>query len=106
MQTIIIVLDSEKMKYPDLDIRYTLPERIEAYTNHQITDNGYDYISDTRLALWLATSDSKKNVRMVINLIKTETFLKNDLSETADIFISEKECAELEHCCKIYPVKE
>ena len=29
MRTIIIVLDAGKMSNPDLDIRYTLPERSE-----------------------------------------------------------------------------
>ncbi|MBD5160333.1 MAG: hypothetical protein HDT23_08865 [Ruminococcus sp.] len=38
MQTIIILLDSTKMTNPDLVIRYTLPERIEEYTDNQITD--------------------------------------------------------------------
>lgn len=104
METIIIVLDSNKMKNPDLDIRYTLPQRIEDYTNNKITDNGYDYISDNELGLWLETEDSNKNVEMVIQLIKEETFLDNDLSEIADIFISEEECAELEQSRKIYPI--
>ena len=31
MQTIIIVLDAQKMTNPDLDIRYILPDRIEEY---------------------------------------------------------------------------
>lgn len=104
MQTIIIVLDSKKMTNPDLDIRYTLPGRIEEYTNHQISDNGYDYLSDTELGLWLETDDSTKNVEMIIQLMKSEIFLDNDLSHIADIFISEQECAELEHCRKIYPI--
>ena len=43
MQTIIIVLNAKKMSNPNLDIRYTLPERIEEYTNNQVKDIGYDY---------------------------------------------------------------
>ncbi|MDE5563901.1 MAG: hypothetical protein K2I93_02000 [Oscillospiraceae bacterium] len=104
MQTIIIVLDSKKMKNPDLDIRYTLPDRIDEYTNHQITDNGYDYVSDSELGLWLETDDANKNVGKVIELIKMGTFLDNDLSEIADIYISEEECANLDNCQKIYPL--
>ena len=45
MQTIIITLDSRKMDNPDLDIRYILPDRIDEYTEGQITDNGFDYIT-------------------------------------------------------------
>ncbi len=104
MQTIVIVLDSTKMANPDLDIRYILPERIEEYTNNSIKDNGYDYLSDTELGLWLETDDSANNVEKIIQLIKTETFLENDLSNVADIFVSEEECAEIEHCIKVYPI--
>ena len=34
MQTIIVVLNSQKMNNPDLDIRYILPDRIEEYTDN------------------------------------------------------------------------
>jgi len=87
-----------------LDIRYILPERIEEYTNNSIIDNGYDYLSDTELGLWLETDDSANNVEKIIQLIKTETFLENDLSNVADIFVSEEESAEIEHCIKVYPI--
>ncbi|MBP3421392.1 MAG: hypothetical protein J6K37_03900 [Lachnospiraceae bacterium] len=104
MQTIIIVLDSKKMSNPDLDIRYVLPDRIEEYSNGLIKDNGYDYLSNNELGLWLETDDAKNNVEKVIQLITTEIILENDLSKIADIFISEDESAELECCCKIYPI--
>lgn len=104
MKTIVIVLDSTKLTNPDFDIRYILPERIEEYTNNSIKDNGYDYLSDTELGLWLETDDSVKNVEEIIKLLKTETFLENDLSNVADIFVSEEECAEIEHCRKVYPI--
>ncbi len=104
MQTIIIVLDSKKMTNPDLDIRYVLPERIEEYTNNLIKDNGYDYLSNTELGLWLETDDSINNVEKIIQLIKSETILENDLSKIADIFVSEEECAEVEQCRKVYPM--
>ena len=47
MQTIIIALDSTKMSNPDLDICYSLTDRIESFTNGRVRDNGYDYISGT-----------------------------------------------------------
>lgn len=55
MQTIIIKLDSRKMINPDLDIRYTLPDRLEKITSGRISDNGYDYISKYELGIWLET---------------------------------------------------
>lgn len=104
MQTIIIVLDPEKMNNPDLDIRYVLPDRIEEYSNGLIRDNGYDYLENDELAIWLETDDAKNNVEKVIQLITSELILENDLSKVADIFISEDEAAELEGCCKVYPI--
>lgn len=104
MQTIIIVLDPEKMNNPDLDIRYVLPDRIEEYSNGLIRDNGYDYLENDELAIWLETDDAKNNVEKVIHLITSELILENDLSKVADIFISEDEAAELEGCCKVYPI--
>ena len=57
MQTIVIVLNAAKMTNPDLDIRYALPDRIQEFTNNEIQDNGYDYLSDIELGLWLETND-------------------------------------------------
>lgn len=48
--------------------------------------------------------DSANNVEKIIQLIKTEPFLENDLSNVADIFVSKEECAEIEHCIKVYPI--
>lgn len=104
MQTIIIVLDAEKMTNPDLDIRYTLSDCIEEYTNGAVKDNGHDYISDTKLGIWLETADAENNAKNIAELIKTEKFLDNDLSKAADIYIAETECADIENCRKFYPL--
>ena len=103
MQTIIITLDSRKMDNPDLDIRYILPDRIDEYTDGQITDNGFDYITGDIMGIWLETENASENVDKVISLIESEEILDNDLSRAAEIFISEEECAELEQCKRIYP---
>lgn len=103
MQTIIVTLDSRKMNNPDLDIRYILPDRIDEYTDGQITDNGFDYISRDVMGIWLETENASENVDKVITLIESEEILDNDLSGAAEIFISEEECAELEQCKRVYP---
>lgn len=104
MQTIIIVLDSEKMTNPDLDIRYVLPDRIEEYTNQLVQDNGYDYLENDELALWLETEDAAKDADKIVALLNAETILENNLTLAADIYISEEANAELEQCRKVYPV--
>ena len=81
MQTIIIVLDAQKMTNPDLDIRYILPDRIEEYTNGAVKDNGYDYISDTKLGIWLETADAENSVKDIAELLKTEKFFRQRFIE-------------------------
>lgn len=103
MQTIIITLDSRKMDNPDLDIRYILPDRIDEYTDGQIVDNGFDYITGDIMGIWLETENASENVYKVISLIESEEILDNDLSRAAEVFISEEECAELEQCKRLYP---
>ena len=105
MQTIVIVLNAAKLENPDLDIRYTLPERIEEHTGGIIKDNGYDYISNSELGLWLGSDDCEADAEKVIGLIRSEKFCGNDLSQTAGIYISEQDCAELSDCRKVYPTE-
>lgn len=102
METIIIKLNPAKMENPDLDIRYVLPDRIEEYTRNEITDNGYDYLSNQELGIWLATKNAKEAVTCIIELIKTETFLDNDLTQSAEIYISEQDSAEISDCIKVF----
>ena len=104
MQTIIITLDSRKMDNPDLDIRYLLPDRIDEYTEGAVRDNGYDYLDNDVMALWLETEDAAENVEKVIALLESEEILENDLTKAATVYISEEDCAELDQCKKIYPV--
>ena len=95
--------DSEKMDNPDLDIRYLLPDRIDEYTEGAVKDNGYDYLDNDVMAIWLETEDAAGNVEKVIKLIESEEILENDLRKAAVVYISEEDCAELGQCQKVYP---
>ena len=103
MQTIIITLDPEQMDNPDLDIRYLLPDRIDEYTEGAVTDNGYDYLENDIMGIWLETEDAAAYVEKVIQLIESESILENDLTKAAAVYISEEDCAGLEQCRKVYP---
>ncbi|MCR5118882.1 MAG: hypothetical protein K6B44_04600 [Lachnospiraceae bacterium] len=103
MQTILITLDSTQMDNPDLDIRYLLPDRIDEYTEGAVRDNGYDYLDNDVMAIWLETEDAAGNVEKVISLIESEEILDNNLTKAAVIYISEEDSAELEQCRKVYP---
>ncbi len=103
MQTIIITLNPEQMDNPDLDIRYLLPDRIDEFTEGAVTDNGYDYLENDIMGIWLETEDAAGNVEKVIHLIESEEILENDLTKAAAVYISEEDCAGLEQCRKVYP---
>ena len=103
MQTIIIRLCPEKLENADLDLRYYIPERIEEITNGQIQDNGYDYLEENTLALWLQTEDAVSAYPDIVKLFREESFMGNDLSLSAELYISEKDTDELENCRLVYP---
>ncbi len=108
MQTIIILLDPSKLENPDLDLRYNIPDRIEEISDGSIEDNGYDYIEigdrDDILGIWLETELADKSYPVIVKLFQEEKFLGNDLSLSAQIYISEKETEKnLENCTKVFP---
>lgn len=105
MQTIIISMDSRKMENPDLDIRYTLPDRIEEWSEGAVQDNGYDYIDEEGhiLAVWLETESAAEWWPKIVELLKEERFEGNDLSKSALVLISEEDCADIDKCQQVYP---
>ncbi len=96
METIIVKLDSEKMENPEISIFYELPK-------NKVTDNGYEYLTSTIVGIWLATEHAKENYPKVIEYISKKKVCGNDLSKTAEIYISQKDIATLEECEKVYP---
>ena len=105
MQSIVISMDSRKMENPDLDIRYTLPDRIEEWSQGAVQDNGYDYVGEEGhiLAVWLKTEDAEGWWPKILELLKTEKFEDNDLSQSAQVLVSEKPNAELADCRQVWP---
>ena len=105
METIIISMDSRKMENPDLDIRYTLPDRIEEWSEQAVQDNGYDYIDEEGhiLAVWLQTESAAEWWPKIVELLKVERFEDNDLSKSALVLISEEDCADIDKCRQVYP---
>ena len=108
MQTIVILLNPIKLENADLDLRYFVPKRIEQFSNGIIKDNGYDYI-DTKegqgplMGIWLETKSASESWQMIVKLFQNETFKGNDLSMSAEIFLSENDNADLENCTLVFP---
>ncbi len=111
MQTIIILLDPVKLTNPDLDLRYLVPDRIEEWSQGTISDNGYDYVDtvsgrpagSSLLGIWLKTKSAAEGWTQVLKLLQEETFLENNLSLSAEIYISEDDAADVEHCIRVFP---
>lgn len=109
MQTIIIVLNPSKLENPDLDLRYCIPDRIEEVSNGAIQDNGYDYIdteedqSGPLMGIWLKTETAHENWSIIKKIFEDEKFLGNDLSMSAEIFISDNDTEDLENCTLVFP---
>ena len=109
MQTIIIVLNPAKLKNPDLDLRYCISDRIEEVSNGAIQDNGYDYIDTEEgqpgplMGIWLETESARESFPVIIKLFQEERFKENDLSMSAEIYISENDTEDIENCTLVYP---
>lgn len=69
MQTIIIKLNPAVLINPDLDLRYCVPERIEKITNGAVLENGYDFLENQTLGLWLQTESAIQNYPTIIKLL-------------------------------------
>lgn len=105
MAAIVISMDSRKMANPDLDIRYLLPDRVEEWSEGAVTDDGYDYVDEQGhiLAVWLETEDVEGWWPKIVELLKAEQFMDNDLSQSALVLISEESGAEYDQCRQVWP---
>lgn len=109
MQTIIVVLNPGKLENADLDLRYLVPDRIEEISGSLIQSNGYDYMDAEEgepgpfMGIWLETENAGENWHIVSELFQSEKFMGNDLSLSAQIYISEKDSDNLENCTLVFP---
>ena len=103
MQTIVVLLYPERLENPNADLRYDVPERIEVDTNGKIINDGYDYLEEDQMAIYLQAEDAKTAYPWIVELFQKEQFCENDLSKTAEIYISEKEFADISECEKVFP---
>lgn len=109
MQTIIVLLNPGKLENPDMDLCYCVPDRVEAVSHGAIQDNGYDFIDTEEgqpgplMGIWLETESAEEGWPIVKELFQREKFKGNDLSASAEIYISENESEALENCTLVFP---
>jgi hypothetical protein len=79
----LLQLDPARLSNPDLDIRYVLPDLLIERSAGRLTDDGYDYAGEGSapcLLLFLRTDDVSAAIPGVIEVLKSERVLENDLS--------------------------
>jgi hypothetical protein len=85
MDTIIIQLDASRLRNRDLDIRYILPDLLVARSSGLLISDGYDYARGDGpapcLLLFLRTSDAANALPGLLEVLKSERVLENDLSD-------------------------
>lgn len=104
MQTIIIRLDPHRLKNPDTDLCYRVSERIEEISDSRVQDNGFDYLENQEIGLWLQTDCADAFWPMIVRLLQEEKFMDNDLSASAKIYISENPSEDIDNCTLVYPI--
>lgn len=109
MQTIIVLLNPGKLENPDMDLCYCVPDRIEEVSNAVIQSNGYDFIDAAEgepgplMGIWLKTENAGENWSIISTLLQNEKFKGNDLSMSAEIYISENDADDIENCTLVFP---
>ena len=91
MGSILIKLNPEKLVNPDLDLRYTIPDKIIEMMDGKVSDDGYDYLDDdvNSIGIFLNSDNAKVDVVAVLEILKSNLFQNNNIYDTAEISICE-----------------
>lgn len=81
MSEIVIELDPARLEHPDLDIRYDLPDLIEAASAGNVASQGYDFDEDERLHVYLEAQDLVAALSVIGQVLGSSLLGDNDLSE-------------------------
>lgn len=109
MQTIIVLLNPGKLENPDMDLCYCVPDRIEEASGSLIQSSGYDFIDTEEgrpgplMGIWLKAERADEGWPVIAQLFQRETFMGNNLSLSAEIYISENDTDTLENCSLVFP---
>jgi hypothetical protein len=88
MPTVVVRLDPRRLKNPDVDIRYILPDLLAERSSGIISDDGYDYVGErSLLVLFLETSDIALAVACVLDTVQNVRVLGNDLRQAAVVAV-------------------
>ncbi len=80
MTSIAIKPAPSRMANPDADMRYQIPQRIEQATANAVIDDGFEYLDDDKMVIFLRTSSPDDDT--VIDILSEESFCENMILET------------------------
>ncbi len=105
MQTIIVTLDIKKLNKIDLGLHDCIVERASKVSGGTVVDGENGYFSPTGVGVWLAAENAEEGAELLVKLFESESFCGNDLTNVAEIYISEQEKALLFDCTRVYPTE-
>jgi hypothetical protein len=91
MPQIRFTLDPSKLRNPDLDIRYRLPDSLSALPNSTMTDDGYGYSDDASplLLIYLNSDSLDADLQRSLDFLAANELLDNAILDAATVSISE-----------------
>lgn len=75
----VLKLDPERLENPVADLRYAVPDFLAARSEGAIADDGYDYLENYEMLIFLQVTDVARASEMILHLLATERILGNDL---------------------------
>ena len=80
MITLAIKLDPATMVNPDADIRYLIPDRLQEATNNCVLDDGYDYLDDDSMIIFM-TMETPDCLPAILEILLQDTFCGNKIRQ-------------------------
>lgn len=96
MPEIAVRLDPASLANPDADLRYLLPEALAARAPELLRDDAYDYDSDNRMIVFLATDDLQAALAVVLPALHDLELLGNRFTSGVTVAVAdETHCSDL-----------
>ncbi len=88
MGHIAIRLLPSNLSLPDVDVRYEIPMLVAKATGDRVRDDGYDFIDDDVMIIYLACDDPSFEVHDVIAALRSNEVCGNNILNASVIGIS------------------
>lgn len=103
MPEIAIRLDPDCLANPDLDLRYALPQHLEAATQGRVRDDAYDYDSSNRMIVFLQCSDIAAGLPLVLDALRSIEIHGNRFRDAVVAVAETDHCSDLKQFRVVFP---